>query len=52
MQAGLYVVRPADLPMYQATMDAEGKLGMRELPAGEPCGMTYWKTLPDLLSDF
>ncbi|MGP8243881.1 MAG: hypothetical protein ACLQVN_05105 [Bryobacteraceae bacterium] len=51
MQTGLYVVRPADLPLYQVTMDAEGKLGLRELPAGEPCGITYWKTLPDLFSD-
>jgi hypothetical protein len=52
MQTGLYVVRPSDLPLYQVTMDAEGKLGVREPPEGEPCGITYWKTLPDLLSDF
>lgn len=52
MQTGIYVVRPADLPLYQVIMDAKGKLGVREPPAGEPCGITYWKTLPDLLSDF
>jgi hypothetical protein len=51
LQNGTYVVRPADLPMYQVVMDAEGKLGVRELPAGEPCGITYWKALPDLFSD-
>jgi hypothetical protein len=51
LQAGLYVVRPADLPMYQVVMDGEGKLGVRELTAGEPCGITYWKSLPDLFPD-
>jgi hypothetical protein len=51
LQAGLYVVRPADLPMYQVVMDGEGKLGVRELPAGEPCGITYWKSLPELFPD-
>jgi len=51
IQNGYYVVRPTDLPMYQVVMDAEGKLGVRELPAGEPCGIIYWKALPDLFSD-
>jgi hypothetical protein len=48
LQSGMYVVRPADLPMYQVVMDAKGRLGVRELPAGKPCGITYWKALPDL----
>jgi hypothetical protein len=50
MQTGIYVVRPADLPLYQVQMDVGGRLGVRELPAGEPCGITFRKTLPDLFS--
>ena len=49
LQAGGYVVKERDLPLYQVDVDAGGRMFVRILKAGETCGSTYWKILPDLL---
>jgi len=45
MQNGTYVVKPADLPMFQILIDQAGQLVVRMPPAGEPLQMTLWKGL-------
>lgn len=40
MQAGRYVVRDRDLPLYQVILDDTGMLTVRSLPAGFSCGWT------------
>jgi hypothetical protein len=49
MQVGAYVVKDRDLPLYQVALDAGGRMAIRSLRAGVPCGSTTWKVLPDLL---
>ena len=44
IQRGLYVVKPGDLPIYQVDLE-DGRLVIRSLQAGVPCGMKYWNTL-------
>ena len=46
IQGGKYVVKPEDLPLYQVDLNG-GKLVIRSLQAGVPCGMKYWNTLDD-----
>ena len=45
MQNGTYVVKTADLPLYQILADTSGRLVVRMPPAGEPLRMTSWKGL-------
>jgi hypothetical protein len=49
LQAGTYVVREKDLPMYAVDLNAAGQAFVRSLEAGVPSGSTQWKALPDLL---
>ncbi len=49
MQVGGYVVQERDLPLFQVDLDASGRMVIKSLKAGSPCGSTYWKPLPDLL---
>ena len=49
MQVGMYVVKDRDLPLYQVDLDAEGRMVVKSLPAGAPCGSTTWNVLGDLL---
>jgi hypothetical protein len=49
MQVGAYVVKERDLPLYQVDLDAGGRMAIKSLRAGVPCGSTSWKVLPDLL---
>jgi hypothetical protein len=49
MQVGAYVVKERDLPLYQVDLDAGGRMAIKSLRAGIPCGSTTWKVLPDLL---
>jgi len=44
IQHGRYVVKAADLPLYKVDM-TDGRLVMRALQAGIPCGMKYWDIL-------
>jgi hypothetical protein len=44
IQRGLYVVKPGDLPIYKVDLE-DGRLVIRSLQAGLPCGMKYWNTL-------
>jgi hypothetical protein len=45
MQAGVYVVKAGDLPLYQVVRDQAGRVEIRALEAGAQCGMSYWKGL-------
>ena len=49
LQAGTYVLKERDIPLYKLDLD-HGKLVVRTLKAGVPCGIAFWKALPDLLS--
>jgi len=44
MQRGRYVVRKKDLPLYQVDLEG-GRLVIRTLEAGLPCGMKFWNSL-------
>jgi len=48
LQTGSYVVKERDLPIYQVNVDQAGQVVIRSLKAGNPCGSTSWKALPDL----
>jgi hypothetical protein len=48
MQNGSYVVKEQDLPLLQLVLDDEGRMSIRPLKAGTPCGSTSLKALPDL----
>lgn len=48
LQRGTYVPKPHDLPLYQLDLE-NGRMVVRELKAGAPCGNTFW-SLPGLLS--
>ena len=45
LQIGTYVVKERDVPLYQILVDQHGKMGIRELQAGQPSGMTFWNPL-------
>jgi hypothetical protein len=47
-QNGSYVVKDQDLPLLQLILDEHGKMALRPLKAGTPCGSTSLKALPDL----
>jgi len=46
MQQGKYVVQAGDLPMYKVDLE-NGRLVIRTLEAGNPCGIKYWNVLAD-----
>ena len=48
MQNGSYVVKEQDLPLLQLILDEDGRMVVRPLKAGTPCGSTSLKALPDL----
>ena len=47
LQVGVYVVRESDLPLYQVDLDENGKMVLKELKAGVPCGSTEWDPLSE-----
>jgi hypothetical protein len=49
LQRGTYVLKESDVPLYKLDL-ANGRLVLRTLKAGVPCGIAFWKALPDLLS--
>jgi len=49
MQRGTYVLKPRDIPMYKIDLE-NGRLVVRKLEAGTPCGIASWKALPDLFA--
>jgi hypothetical protein len=49
LQTGTYVVKQRDLPLYQVTVDHEGRMLVRKLEAGTETGSTTWRILPDWL---
>lgn len=49
MQTGGYVVKESDVPLYQVYVDRRGRMLIRSLRVGMPCGSTAWSVLPDLL---
>ncbi|MGA2194756.1 MAG: hypothetical protein ABSH40_05755 [Bryobacteraceae bacterium] len=49
LQMGVYVVRESDLPLYQVDLDENGKMVVKELRAGMPCGSTEWDPLSETL---
>jgi hypothetical protein len=48
MQMGFYVVKDRDLPLYQVDLDASGRMVLKSLKVGAPCGSTKWNVLEDL----
>ena len=48
MQNGSYVVKDHDLPLLQLVLDEDGRMVVRSLKAGTPCGSTSLKALPGL----
>ena len=51
MQSGSYVVQDRDLPLLQLVLDQGGRMVVRSLKAGIPCGNTSLKALPDLFPE-
>jgi hypothetical protein len=49
LQMGAYVVRESDLPLYQVDLDENGKMVLKVLKAGVPCGSTEWDPLSETL---
>src|ERR1017187_1639011 len=49
LQMGVYVVQESDLPLYQIDLDENGKMVLKDLKAGEPCGSTEWDPLSETL---
>src|SRR5262249_24799647 len=47
MQSGKYVVKPADLPLYEVDLE-NGAFVIRSLKVGSACRNTRWKTLVNL----
>ena len=45
IQAGTYVVADKDLPLYEISMDQNGRLATLSLQAGSAVGVTYWNPL-------
>jgi hypothetical protein len=48
MQVGKYVVQDRDLPLLQLVVDEGGRMVVRSLKAGAPCGSTPLKAIPGL----
>ena len=48
MQTGGYIVRDRDLPLLQLSVDRGGRMAVRSLEAGKPCGRTSLTALPFL----
>ncbi len=48
MQNGSYVVQDRDLPLLQLILDQGGRMVVRNLKAGTPCGSTSIKALPGM----
>lgn len=48
MQTGSYVVQDRELPLLQLILDEGGRMVVRNLKAGTPCGSTSLKALPGL----
>ena len=46
LQTGTYVVKQRDLPLYQVSVDGQGRLMVRELKAGTESGSSTWRILP------
>jgi hypothetical protein len=46
IQGGRYIVKPHDLPLYKVDL-TDGRLVIRSLQAGVPCGMKYLHPLAD-----
>ena len=44
-QAGIYVVKPEDIPLYQIEVVKNGNLQLRSLPPGQRNGLTLWEGL-------
>jgi hypothetical protein len=44
-QAGIYVVQPDAVPLYQIEAEPSGNLHLRSLPPGERNGLTLWDGL-------
>ena len=49
LQRGTYVLKERDIPLYKLDLEG-GRMVLRSLKAGVPCGSTFWKALPDLLA--
>jgi hypothetical protein len=50
LQVGTYVVREADLPLYEIDLDERlGQLTIKSLRSGAPCGSHDLRVLPDIL---
>jgi hypothetical protein len=49
MQGGQYLVKPADLPLYQVSIDNSGRVGLLSLAPRRINGMRFCKVLPDAL---
>lgn len=49
LQRGTYVLKERDIPLYKLDLE-NGRMVLRSLKAGVPCGSTFWKALPDLLT--
>jgi hypothetical protein len=45
LQNGKYAAKEAELPIYQVDLDQTGRMVIRSLKAGAPCGSTYWRAL-------
>ena len=45
LQHGTYIVRESDLPLYLVDFDADGRMAVKRLKAGEPGGTTAWSVL-------
>jgi hypothetical protein len=43
------VVKQRDLPLYQVSVDRNGRIVVRKLEAGTESGSTNWRILPDWL---
>lgn len=45
LQAGKYVVKERDLPLYEISVDQNGRMTRRNLEAGFPVGVSHWDPL-------
>jgi hypothetical protein len=45
LQLGTYVVQASDLPLYAVDLDVDGKMVIKNLQAGAPCGSTDFDPL-------
>jgi len=45
IEAGVYVVKPRDVPLYQVRLNPDGELAIVSLPAGAETGISAWDGL-------